>query len=112
MPTKFVSFGFKHGRPPAGLDVLTVDIRHTAGIRNPWSEDHLRARNGLDPDVQRFMLTDPGFYTAVAGIRDRVNDHPGPVYIGCSGGGHRSVYVVELLSAYFEVPREHRDLNR
>ena len=113
MPSKIVSFGFKHngGRPPTvGPDAMVIDIRRRKGIRNPWHVPGLQARHGLDQDVQAYMCSGPGFHDAMAILRHEIRNHPGPVYVGCQGGRHRSVYVAELLGGFYEVSVEHLDI--
>jgi UPF0042 nucleotide-binding protein len=97
-----VSFGYKHGLPPA-LD-LCFDVRFLA---NPHFDSRLRPRTGRDPEVARFIeageATEP-FYQR---LRDFLAwclpnyRHENRAYltigIGCTGGRHRSVYVAERL---------------
>lgn len=117
-----VSFGFKHG-VPQDLDTL-FDVRC---FRNPYYDDHLRPRTGLDPDVQDYVFAD----TAVSEFIGRVYDllkflYPlycaeGKKYfgigIGCTGGKHRSVAIAEELHRMLgmDLPKvsvEHRHFDR
>jgi RNase adapter protein RapZ len=116
------SFGFKYGLP---LDAeWMVDARV---VRNPFWVPDLRPRTGLDAAVRAYVLEDP-----VAGaLIDRVHDlltwsvgHYGErgreflhFAAGCTGGRHRSVVVVEALSARLRedglaVTVRHRDVDR
>ena len=114
-----VSFGFKHGLPPA-LD-LCFDVRF---LQNPHFEAHLRPRTGRDPQVARHIeageLTEP-FYRRLLDFLvwclpnyRRENRAYLTIGIGCTGGRHRSVYIAErlakdLLSLGYPVRTSHRD---
>ena len=98
-----VSFGYKHGLPPA-LD-LCFDVRFLA---NPHFDARLRPRTGRDPDVARFIeageQTEP-FYRHLRSFLEfclpnyrRENRAYLTIGIGCTGGRHRSVYVAERLA--------------
>lgn len=112
-----VSFGFRHGLP---VDAeLVFDVR---GLRNPhWAPD-LRARDGRDREVAAYALAGAEDWLAAAdeligatrrlveGGRARLR-----IAVGCTGGRHRSVAVVEALAARARergepVRVEHRDL--
>ena len=102
----FESFAFKYGVP---LDAdLVFDVRC---LPNPYYTPQLRPLSGLDEPVAQFLREVPS-------VR-RMIDHVGhflttwlPSYvqenrsyltvaIGCTGGQHRSVYVVEQLAQRF-----------
>jgi UPF0042 nucleotide-binding protein len=116
----FQSFGFKHGVP---LDSdLVFDVR---ALPNPHYVTALAPLTGMDPEVVEFLETHPevermytDIYSFVAGwLPDYARD--GRAYltisIGCTGGRHRSVYLVQRLSAAFEgryqVLTRHRELD-
>ncbi len=103
LAVSLVSFGFKHGLPPA-LD-LCFDVRFLA---NPHFDAVLRPRTGKDPEVVRFIeageQTEP-FYRQLRGFLEfclpnyrRENRAYLTIGIGCTGGRHRSVYVAERLA--------------
>ena len=117
-----MSFGFKYGIP---LDAdLVFDMRF---LPNPFWIPELRAKNGTNPEVSRYVLRSLG----AAEFVERVVDLMHPVIsgyqregrryvtlaVGCTGGKHRSVAVAEALAsrlnnqdvATFLV---HRDLGR
>ena len=116
-----MSFGFKHGVP---IDVDTVlDVRF---LPNPHWDEELRPMTGLDAPVSRYVLEQEiagEFLDRVTSLLDLVL----PAYvaegrsyltlgIGCTGGRHRSVAVVEELARTLRDrgwhPRvSHRDLS-
>lgn len=114
-----VSFGFKHGLPPA-LD-LCFDVRFLA---NPHFEPRLRPRTGRDLEVARYIeageTTEP-FYRRLLDFLvwclpnyRKENRAYLTIGIGCTGGRHRSVYVAErlgrdLAAAGYPVRVSHRD---
>ncbi|HCT40528.1 MAG TPA: RNase adapter RapZ [Moraxellaceae bacterium] len=116
----FESFAFKQGVP---LDAdLVFDVRC---LPNPHWHASLRAKTGRDNEVHEFLNGDAlveSLYMDIAGFllkwlpEFRENDRSYvTVAIGCTGGQHRSVYMVERLSARFreEFPHvqvRHRDL--
>lgn len=102
----FESFGFKHGTP---LDADYVfDVRC---LPNPYWEQSLRILTGLDPEVGTFleqhadvdlMFQDIiGFLSRWLPGFERENRSYLTVAIGCTGGQHRSVYLVERLARHF-----------
>jgi UPF0042 nucleotide-binding protein len=117
-----VSFGFRFG-PPLSADLL-FDVRFLA---NPYFEPHLSERTGCDPEVARYVLEEPRGVALFERLRDFCDfllplyDGEGKAYvtigIGCTGGRHRSVAVVEALAGAIrskgrEVNVEHRDAER
>jgi UPF0042 nucleotide-binding protein len=117
-----VSFGFRYGTPPSAE--LLFDVRFLA---NPYFEDRLRPLTGADAEVSEYVLKTP----RGSALRQRLGDLLGfllPLYdaegkayvtigIGCTGGRHRSVVVVdalagELRAAGREVNVQHRDVER
>ena len=106
---KVVSFGFKHDEPPSSPGVLVVDIRQI--FRNPYHNRKLRDKVGTDPEVQADVMKTPNFQAKYEYLKQEVTT-PGveEVWIGCMGGRHRSVFLVERLGQELGVPVEHRDL--
>ena len=120
MSMQLVSFGYKHG-VPHDADFL-FDVRC---LPNPHWEKHLRPFSGKDQAVIDFLRQHEIVNTMVDNIRtflaswvpyfERENRSYLCIGIGCTGGHHRSVYVVEQLSEYFKtrgmhVVVRHRDL--
>jgi UPF0042 nucleotide-binding protein len=98
-----VSFGFRHGLP-RGAD-LVFDVRFLA---NPHFEPRLRPRTGLDPEVAQFVLESAPAKELMARLNDLLRfllplyEREGKSYltvaVGCTGGRHRSVAVLEALA--------------
>jgi UPF0042 nucleotide-binding protein len=117
-----VSFGFRYGTPPA-IEQL-FDVRF---LPNPYFEEHLRERSGYDSEVADYVLKNPLGTALFERLCDLCNflvplyDQEGKAYVtigvGCTGGRHRSVAVVEALAESIrstgrEVNVEHRDVER
>ena len=117
------SFGFKYGAP-TDVDLL-ADARF---LPNPFWNEELRGGTGLDDAVSEFVLSSPGAtefldsYVAALepvwrGYR-RENKRHVTLAVGCTGGKHRSVALVESLAerlrreAGLNVSVRHRDLGR
>jgi RNase adapter protein RapZ len=98
----FESFGFKDGIP--GDADFVFDAR---ALPNPYWEPGLRNLTGRDAEVVRFLETHTDVAKLIADIarfvRARVPEYQASnrgyltVAIGCTGGQHRSVYIVERL---------------
>lgn len=117
------SFGFKYGTP-ADADIV-ADARF---LPNPFWQPELRSSTGLDPDVSDYVLAQEGaadFLDAfeamlrpvLAGYA-RENKRHATIAIGCTGGKHRSVALVQQLAErlshgpHVAVTVKHRDLGR
>ncbi|MDX1434323.1 MAG: RNase adapter RapZ [Gammaproteobacteria bacterium] len=116
----FLSFGFKHGLPP-DADIV-FDARC---LPNPYWEVGLRPLSGRDPDVAAFLDAQPAVGEMLQSLRQFLEQWI-PAYeadnrsyltvaIGCTGGNHRSVYLVERLAEHFRAKRggvivRHRDV--
>jgi UPF0042 nucleotide-binding protein len=113
------SFGYKHGVP---LDAdLVFDVRCLA---NPHYEPALQPLTGRDQPVVAFLEREPAVERMYDDIRrfvgswlpDYARDNRNylTVAIGCTGGRHRSVYLVERLAKAFtpqhQVLIRHREL--
>ncbi len=102
----FESFGYKHGIP--GDADFVFDART---LPNPFWEPALAALDGRDPEVRRFLESSPSVEVLFADLvrflearipeYERANRGYLTVAIGCTGGQHRSVYLVERLAAHF-----------
>ncbi len=115
----FTSFGFKHGIP---LDAdFVFDVRC---LPNPHYDPILRELTGKDAQIKAYLEVHDSVQEMLSDIRAYVEkwlpcfvmDNRGylTVAIGCTGGQHRSVYMVEQLSQYFQsqqkVLTRHREL--
>ena len=99
-----VSFAYRHGLPPEAD--LVFDARF---LRNPHYDPRLRPRTGLDAEVGAFIAADPDYAAFLGRVAELVEMllprfvQEGKKYatiaIGCTGGRHRSVYLIEELAA-------------
>jgi len=116
----FESFAFKRGVP---LDADYVfDVRM---LPNPHYESGLRQLTGLDEPVANYLKAHAEVGDMFSHVQQFLNhwlqalvrDHRSyvTVAIGCTGGQHRSVYLVEELAAAFSphwrTLKRHRELN-
>lgn len=110
---KLISFGFKHGQPTGDMkDILVLDIRKEP-IPNPYYIPSLKHLKGSHHSVSRFLDQSPGTDSTVVKIRQAIVCSTAPVvYIGCTGGHHRSVYLVERLGKELGLEVSHRDIDK
>ncbi|HLO68060.1 MAG TPA: RNase adapter RapZ [Holophaga sp.] len=117
---RLISFGFKHGVPQESDMVL--DARF---LPNPHYVAELKPLTGRDAPVKDFLLKSDVFGTFLALAENWIMwawpyiQQEGRAYhtisIGCTGGQHRSVALVELLSQRLrrDIPKlvvTHREL--
>ncbi|MEA2094451.1 MAG: RNase adapter RapZ [Pseudomonadota bacterium] len=114
------SFGYKHGIPPDADFVFDVRC-----LPNPYWEPGLRHMTGLDREVIGFLDGEPAalklcdhienfMATWVPCFRSESRSYLS-IAIGCTGGQHRSVYLVERLasklgSRFGDIVIRHREL--
>jgi UPF0042 nucleotide-binding protein len=113
----FESFAFKNG-VPAATDLL-FDVRN---LPNPFYEPTLRPLTGLDAPVMSYLARAPIVGRMIDDVEQFIekwlpsyhadNRHYLTVAIGCTGGQHRSPYVVEQLAARFVARKRERVLTR
>ncbi|HSI56478.1 MAG TPA: RNase adapter RapZ [Ideonella sp.] len=116
----FESFAFKHGVP---LDAdMVFDVRV---LPNPFYLRELRPLTGRDPAVAEYLRAQPEVEEMMSQIEAFLrrwlpsfeDDQRSylTVAIGCTGGQHRSVYLVETLAARFAdvvaTLKRHRELD-
>lgn len=119
---RLISFGFRYGTP--GEAELLFDARFLA---NPYFEETLRECTGRDPEVARFVLEGDTGREFLNRLREWLAfllpqyDAEGKPFltlaVGCTGGRHRSVAVVEALASTLReqgrsVSVDHRDLEK
>jgi UPF0042 nucleotide-binding protein len=116
----FVSFGFKHGLP---LEFnLVFDVRF---LPNPYFEPTLTHLDGRDPEVAKFVFGPEGteIVRQIEGLLRFALPQflkEGKLYVticvGCTGGRHRSVAVIEelrrRLGSEWDILVRHRDVER
>lgn len=103
MPVLLQSFGFKHGMPK-DTDFM-FDVRC---LPNPHWEHHLRKYTGRDQPIIDYLSPQPPVQAMLRQLTDFLhawipqfaadNRSYLNVSIGCTGGRHRSVYMVESLA--------------
>ena len=117
----FQSCSFKRGVPSDAYFVFDVRMRP-----NPHYEAQLRVLTGRDAPVAAFLRAQPEVLRMEQQISDFLDSWIGAlvldhrsyvtVAIGCTGGQHRSVYLVEQLAAHFAphwvTLKRHRELQR
>lgn len=115
-----LSFGFKNGIP-AQAD-LVFDARF---LPNPYFVADLKGKDGTDPQVASYVLDDDnarmfldrivGFIADFRPLYDREGKSYLTIGIGCTGGRHRSVALVEEIHRRLDpaagpVVVRHRDM--
>jgi RNase adapter protein RapZ len=122
LSVSLLSFAF-----PAGLPREADMVFDARFLRNPHYVSALKSRTGLDPEVGDYVEADPDF----PGFFSRLVDmlalllprfvQEGKKYVtiavGCTGGRHRSVHIVEKLASKltetgWRVTTTHRELAR
>jgi UPF0042 nucleotide-binding protein len=121
LSVNLVSFGFKNGLPPEADIVL--DVRY---LPNPFFVKELSALSGQDEPVRRYVLDHPDtkafleraealLRLSLAGFDKEGKSHAS-IAIGCTGGRHRSVAIVDelghRLADDFPLAVRHRDVRR
>ena len=117
-----LSFGYKFGTPH-DTDVM-LDVRF---LPNPFFVSELRGKTGLDPQVASFVLRRYETKNFLARL-DALLEFTLPLYeregkrsltiaLGCTGGRHRSVVLVEelqkrLKSDRYQLHVKHRDIEK
>jgi UPF0042 nucleotide-binding protein len=103
MVVSLVSFAYAHGLPREAD--LVFDARF---LRNPHYDPILRPKTGLDSAVGAYIAADPDYQPFFSRLAELITlllprfVQEGKKYttitIGCTGGRHRSVYLVEQLA--------------
>ncbi|TMA13513.1 MAG: RNase adapter RapZ [Deltaproteobacteria bacterium] len=116
------SFGYKYGIP---LDTdMILDVRF---LPNPFFVNDLRGKSGLDPEVQDFVMKREetrlyldrlySLLELTLPQYEREGKSSLTLALGCTGGRHRSVVLVEVLKKRLEDERrhihiKHRDIDK
>ncbi len=115
------SFGFKHG-PPYGTDFI-FDVRC---LPNPYWSAPLRPMTGRDAPVAEFLQQHDAvnkmaddisrFFIDWTPVFEAENRAYLTVSVGCTGGRHRSVYIVETVcenikSKIDQITVKHREIS-
>jgi UPF0042 nucleotide-binding protein len=117
----FESFAFKKGIPVHADYVFDVRM-----LPNPYYEQELRAMSGKDAPVSNWLAEQESVGKMVTQLSEFLSswlpslnmDHRSyvSVAIGCTGGQHRSVYIVEELAKRFTQDwvtlKRHRELDQ
>ncbi|MDP2626331.1 MAG: RNase adapter RapZ [Candidatus Rokubacteria bacterium] len=122
LAVSLISFGYKHGIP---YDAdLVFDVRF---LPNPHFVETLRGLDGRDAPVAEFVFSHPESRELLARLQELVQfllplyQREGKAYlsvaVGCTGGRHRSVALVEALRGFlaelgYPPTVRHRDLGR
>ena len=109
---QFTSFGYKHGLPRDADFVFDARC-----LPNPYWKKTLRSLTGKDMAVIKFLsgqkqvkkMTDHIIAFLSSWIPNFEADNRSYlcIAIGCTGGHHRSVYIVEKLSKHFRENGKH-----
>ena len=103
----FLSFGYKRG-VPIDADVI-FDVR---SLPNPYWIEELRYLTGLNSEVYDYVLSFEKTHTFIQKIKDYLDfyieegyqegKHHFTIGIGCTGGQHRSVSLVEYFTEAYK----------
>ena len=122
LQVSLISFGYKYGTP-RDAD-LVIDVRF---LPNPHWVDELRPLPGTDERVRTYVKGQQTYREFMRRLRALLGFMvPGyvaegksylTVAIGCTGGHHRSIVVVDELASFFRdkglpVSVDHRDIDR
>ncbi len=119
MTLSFTSFGYRKGLP---LDAdLVFDVRF---LKNPYWDESLRLKSGNDMQVYSYVIEDELTQEFIIKLKDFLDymlkkntessKHLFSIAIGCTGGQHRSVSIVNWLYEQYRldynVIKDHRDV--
>ena len=118
----FTSFGYKYGIPH-DTDMI-FDVRF---LPNPYFVNELRAKTGLDLEVRNYVLSNQetrdfldrlyGLLEFTLPLYEREGKSSLTLALGCTGGRHRSVVLVQELQQRFggghlRIHVKHRDIDK
>ncbi|CAI3939153.1 RNase adaptor protein RapZ for GlmZ sRNA degradation [Commensalibacter communis] len=109
-----MSFAFPSGVPREADMVFDARFLH-----NPYYIPELSKKTGLDKDVQEYVEKDPDYQKYVNQIDEMLNlifprfvlegKKYATIAVGCSGGRHRSVTIVEDLAERLAYPKKNQE---
>jgi UPF0042 nucleotide-binding protein len=117
---QLISFGYKHGTPRDADFVFDVRC-----LPNPHWDRELRKFSGREPPVVEFLLRQDMVRRMLSDLKgflgkwiprfEAENRSYMCIAVGCTGGHHRSVFVIEQLAAHLQhggrqILVKHRDL--
>lgn len=107
LAVSFVSFGFKHGVPNDADLIFDVRI-----LDNPFWVEELRELTGNDQEVKDFVLNGNhckeylekliAYIDFTLEAYDKEEKRHLSIYIGCTGGKHRSVTITNYLYEHYK----------
>ena len=116
MHISLLSFGYKIGIPEESD--LVVDVRF---LRNPFYLQELKNLSGLNKEVKKYITCDPFYSTFINNLKYFIKplipkyEYEGKNYltisIGCTGGQHRSVCVIEEIGNWLDLNGIKFDIN-
>src|SRR5688500_17706698 len=122
MALLLTSMGYKFGSPPAADMLLNVRL-----LPSPYFVNELRPKSGVDREVRDYVLGNTETQTLLDRLYDLL-EFALPLYeregkssltlaLGCTGGRHRSVVLIEELRRRFDDGRfwvhvKHRDIEK
>lgn len=116
LSVQFISFGYKHGIPRDADFVFDARC-----LPNPYWRKNLRDLTGKDQAVVRFLAAHKQVSRMITHIRSFLscwipqfeadNRSYLCIAVGCTGGHHRSVYIIERLTEYFRQVGKHVIIN-
>jgi UPF0042 nucleotide-binding protein len=116
------SFGYKYGIPHDADMIL--DVRF---LPNPYFVSELRAHDGLETEVEEYVLKNEetrafldrlySLLEFTLPLYEREGKSSLTLALGCTGGRHRSVVLVEELykrlgGGKFRIHAKHRDIDK
>lgn len=122
MTVFLTSFGYKYGIPH-DTDII-LDVRF---LPNPYFVNELRGRSGLETEVSDYVLKDEetrafldrlySLLEFALPLYEREGKSSLTLALGCTGGRHRSVVLVEELQkrlgeGQFPIHVKHRDIDK
>lgn len=109
--SKIISFGYKHGAPISLESGVVMDVRPHLN-KNPYHIPKLKKLTGLSFVVQEYVKSADGFIPLYKTLDRLACMGQGTLWLGCTGGHHRSVVMAEVLGKNLGIPVEHRDIQK